>query len=289
VVIFRDFNWTYPDFERYSGSYISFNLAQIGLDSDQKPVATGCCIDTTNNCYNTNPLIPSECVHVAIINGEELDSTPSCDTAIVNNGKTISTPYGNVLCQCSGSELCELTSPSYFYHWYRDTAGINLRRQLPIRMLLTGNTANEYFYNSLDPQNFSYVKDGFYPLSEDLWQQGNYGNKNFAFTTEIKIRFPYLGGEHFEFSGDDDVYVFVNNRLALDIGGLHPRVACEITGTTCQALDLDASAESLGITLYNYYDLHVFHAERHTTSSNFWMTTNIQFLNGGINTSYFRT
>ena len=54
---------------------------------------------------------------------------------------------------------------------------------------------------------------------------------NFGFTTEIHYFFQYRGGESLTFSGDDDVWIFVNRRLALDLGGMHPRLE--------RTLDLD--------------------------------------------------
>jgi fibro-slime domain-containing protein len=54
-------------------------------------------------------------------------------------------------------------------------------------------------------------------------------------------RRPYRGGELFTFRGDDDVWVFVNNGLALDLGSLH--VAVEGT------IDFDAAADQLGRTV----------------------------------------
>ena len=68
-------------------------------------------------------------------------------------------------------------------------------------------------------------------------------------------------------TGDDDLWVFINGKLALDLGGLHSQQ----TGT----IDLDASASKLGITKGQNYPLVLFHAERHTVDSNFRIETTI--------------
>jgi fibro-slime domain-containing protein len=65
----------------------------------------------------------------------------------------------------------------------------------------------------------------------------------------------------------------VNGKLALDLGGLHPK--------TTGKLDLDASAQNLGITKGNAYPLALFHAERHTDASNFRVDTTLAFTNCG--------
>ena len=91
---------------------------------------------------------------------------------------------------------------------------------------------------------------------------------NFSFTTEIHLEFTYTGGEVFTFEGDDDVWVFINRKLAVDLGGMHPK----LDGTA----DLDAQAAQLGIVKGNAYPMDLFHAERHTLDSNFNITTSIK-------------
>ena len=86
---------------------------------------------------------------------------------------------------------------------------------------------------------------------------------NYGFTMKIQATFEYIPGQYFEFNGDDDVWVFINNRLVVDIGGQHTKVF--------GAVNLD----TLGLQEGKNYPFHIFYAERHTTQSNFMMRTSI--------------
>ena len=86
---------------------------------------------------------------------------------------------------------------------------------------------------------------------------------NFGFTMKFQAKFEYVRGQKFEFKGDDDVWVFINNRLVVDLGGQHG----EVRG----GVDLD----TLGLTEGVEYPFHIFYVERHTSSSNFMMRTSM--------------
>jgi fibro-slime domain-containing protein len=90
----------------------------------------------------------------------------------------------------------------------------------------------------------SYADTSFFPIDGQGF--GNEGNpNNFHFTFELHMEFKYQGGEVFSFAGDDDLWVFINNRLAIDLGGLHPSQNDNIS--------LGARAAELGITPGNTY------------------------------------
>ncbi|HLT38504.1 MAG TPA: fibro-slime domain-containing protein, partial [Enhygromyxa sp.] len=66
---------------------------------------------------------------------------------------------------------------------------------------------------------------------------------------------------------DDDVWVFVNGQLGVDLGGVHG----PLTGN----IDMDAVAGAFDLQLGQVYALDFFSAERHTTLSNFNIATTI--------------
>jgi fibro-slime domain-containing protein len=154
----------------------------------------------------------------------------------------------------------QTTSKADFDQWYRATKDVNKPYQV-------------YFY--FEPNNgvLTFQSNAFFPLDGKGW--GNTPNwpHNFGFTTEVHTQFSYKGGETFSFTGDDDLWVFINHKLAIDLGGLHPQ--------TSDKIFLDAQAAKLGITVGGTYDLDLFHAERHTDQSNFRVDTNLAFTNCG--------
>ena len=81
-----------------------------------------------------------------------------------------------------------------------------------------------------------------------------------------------------EFFGDDDVFVFINGQIALELGGIH--------GQTSGTVDLDAEAERLGLEPGNTYTMNIFHAERQVTHSNFKLQTNLDLFGDRTFISY---
>lgn len=151
-----------------------------------------------------------------------------------------------------------VASPSSFDQWYRDTTGVNLRYEVPLP--LTQNP----------PGTFVFDDQTFFPLDGTGWPNSEIYGHNFLFTTELHSSFTYRGGERFAFDGDDDLFVFVNNQLALDLGGVHVAQGGSV--------DFDAAAATLGLVKGQVYPLDVFHAERHTDQSHFHMETTIECL-----------
>ncbi len=153
----------------------------------------------------------------------------------------------------------QITSADSFMEWYNAVDGINLEIE------------GELMLSQISPGIFSFSSDAFYPLTDlgfgnnvtPNWEDDVFPEINGAFTTEIHTTFVYEAGQEFSFSGDDDVWVYIDGKLAMDLGGLH--------GVVEGTIDLD----TLGLTVGESYTLDAFHAERCDSGSNFRIDTSI--------------
>jgi fibro-slime domain-containing protein len=148
------------------------------------------------------------------------------------------------------------TGQANFDQWYRDTPGINQSTQIELQLTKSPD----------DPGLFVYADESFFPIDGMLWGNGN-RQHNFHFTLETSFQFHYIGGEVFRFRGDDDLWIFVNRHLAIDLGGIHASESGEV--------QLDQVAAQFGMSKGNTYPLHLFFAERHTEESHFSVETSI--------------
>lgn len=147
-----------------------------------------------------------------------------------------------------------ITSSTTLSQWYDDVAGVNSTITSPLTLTETFSGSGIYAYNN----------SSFFPIDGQLF--GNQGNShNYHFTLELHTTFTYLTGQTFNFTGDDDVWVYINNQLAMDLGGVHAAASGSVNLNT------------LGLTAGSTYDFDFYFAERHTTQSNLNIQTGIAF------------
>jgi fibro-slime domain-containing protein len=164
-----------------------------------------------------------------------------------------------------------------FNQWYHDTPGVNKWMNFNI-------TLNKQPPAPPAPTTWKYTNNFFFPIDNKLFCQNtpNCSGKdtntnlihNYGFTYQVHSTFTYQGGETFDFTGDDDVWVFINHKLAIDLGGVH--------GSESASINLDQQKAQLGIVQGGTYDFDFFYAERHTISSDMTITTSIKLGQNGV-------
>jgi fibro-slime domain-containing protein len=190
-----------------------------------------------------------------------------------------------------------ITSPATFAQWYRkDPANTEVVGLITLFDNGIGGFVNRFGPNGeqwVDAAGQSY--DGsplFFPIDGKGKQAptyptpdapsaacvpGKYGKPpttwdatarhNFHFTSEVTHWFKYDASKPatLAFTGDDDVWVFLNGVLAVDIGGVHQPSdgSVSINPTT---------AGQFGLVNGNVYPIKVFQAERKICGSSFRLT-----------------
>src|SRR5262249_17742247 len=138
--------------------------------------------------------------------------------------------------------------------WYSDVPGVNLKTSHPLTLNETSQGSGLYQFKS----------NSFFPIDNLPFDNSEKDDKgvshNLLFTLELHTRFTYRSGDTFDFAADDDLWVFINGRLVIDLGGLHPVASASV------------ALNSLNLMPGQDYSFDLFYAEPHTAHAALTMT-----------------
>ena len=168
---------------------------------------------------------------------------------------------------------------SYYMKAYTATTGAKIKYDKANKALYnsaTDNTNNSRFLYPLCDEGYDKYLGDTTDIQSGESADNDYPvhpNGNYTLRGESQFVYHANAGQYFEFTGDDDVYLFINGKLVLDLGGAHWSVK--------KIVYMDDIADGL-LTDGEVATFTFFYMERFADCSNFGIRTNLELVQRGI-------
>lgn len=151
------------------------------------------------------------------------------------------------------------------------------------RSIYEDDTASSLQFYPIDGLGYDAILGDTTDKTDSPYQKDENGNitatvrpehPNGSYTLRGEAQFVYQDNLYFEFSGDDDVYMYINGVLALDLGGAH--------GICTKRVNLKDVATKCHLTPGEVATFTFFYMERNSDASNFKIETNMELVQRDI-------
>ena len=234
-----------------------------------------------------------------------LTGTNSKNTVLGKIYNNVAFPFTKQKLDINGNK-CNDNNTANVDYWYFDSADTTLamRKDSASGEYYLQDTGNQEWSRNVDSSSSRKDTHGFFPFNENT-KDCSAGNYNYGFGTKLEFKFRLTDDGkvtasdgktefpiQFTFSGDDDVWVYVDGKLALDVGGAHGKVTGKIDfsgnstqksatvsktkvsqGSSVEGTDIHSTFELSGSNT-DEHTLTMFYMERGMWESNMKVTFN---------------
>lgn len=185
--------------------------------------------------------VTAQSVEMLNIAGLHIDGIPSLCTIAIED-----------VAGLAGSKGGAITDANSFSQWFNDAVGVNASKSHTVVMRDWG-------------AGYEHRDDAFYPIDGKLYgDEGQAHNGYFTYDVSAAFIYDDCSEQVIWFEGDDDCWIFIDDRLVIDLGG--------VNAGTGQAFEVDR----LNLVDGETYSFRLFYAHRNTGQPRFNLRTTFE-------------